>query len=246
MPNFSQQIEGVPCNGFNNTDPTSATTAILLPLGTQVAAKDGREFRWFKNGAVDTVAGSLYQAAAQLTNHQNMAVTATSIGATVVNVTPGNTAGAANLYSEGYLIVHTTPGLGYTYAVDSHAAITASTAFNVNLRADDPVQVALTTSSKVDLIPNLYQNVIVAPTSLTGGPVGWSTYIVTASFNGWLQTWGIVGGLVNGTPAVGQMIIPSASTAGAVDIASSTGPVVGWMLVTGVSGKVQPIFSFIG
>lgn len=242
MPNFSQIPLSVGTNGFNNTDSTSTNNALLLPMGFRAVAKDGRVFRWVLNGAADTVAGSLYQGAAQLTNHQNMAVTATAIGATVVNVTPGNTAAAANLYAEGYLIVHTTPGLGYCYAVDSHPAITASTAQNITLRGDDPIQVALTTSSKVDLVQNPYKSVVVCPTTLTSAVVGCSTYIITAAFNGWLQTWGVAPVLINGTPAVGNAVVSSGTTSGAADIISSTFDPIGSMLVTGVSGKCQPVF----
>jgi hypothetical protein len=51
----------------------------------------------------------------------------------------------------------------------TNAAITASTAFTLNLVVEDGVQVALTTSSKLDLQINPYKNVIQAPvTTLTG------------------------------------------------------------------------------
>lgn len=242
MANFVNDTLASGAFGFNNTDPTSTNNAILLPQGFRVKTRRGRVMRWFLNGAADTVAGSLYQAPAQIANHQNMAVTAASIGALVVNVTPGATAGAQNLYAEGQLIVHTTPGLGNIYGVSSHLAITSSTAFNVNLDPDDPIQVALTTSSKVDLVSNPYGNNIVTPTTISNVSVGVANYIVTAAFNGWLQTAGPCGVLINGTPAVGLNVIPSATTSGAVDIASSTSQVVGYMMVTGVSTKVQPVF----
>lgn len=241
MPNFSQDTLAVGAAGFNTTDPTVAGSP-LLPLGFRAKTKNGRVFRWCLCGGTSTVAGSLYQAPAQITNHQNMACTVTAIGANVVNVTPGATAGAANLYAEGSLVIHAATGIGYTYLVSSHPAITSSTAFNVTTTLEDSIQVALDATSKADLASNPWANVIVGPTTLTNVPVGVANYIITNAQNGWLQTAGPCGVLINGTPAVAQNVIPSATTAGALDIASSTAPVVGWMMVTGVSTKVQPVF----
>jgi hypothetical protein len=72
-------------------------------------------FRYCAAGASDTVAGSVYQSAAPIPNHLANTPPAVAVGATSFTYTPGNTAGAANLYAEGYLQVDTTPGNGYTY-----------------------------------------------------------------------------------------------------------------------------------
>jgi len=210
-------------------------------LGTVAKTKDGRVFRYGVAGASDTVAGSLYQSAAPLANHLANTPPAVAVGATSFTYTPGNTAGAANLYAEGYLQVDTTPGNGYTYVVDSHAAITASTAFTLNLRTTDPIQIALTTSSRVGLLVNKFKNVIVAPTTLTGRVAGVSPTVITAAQYGWFQTRGIASVLINGTPAVTAPVINSATTAGAFDVwtaaAQPTASLLGYMCQVGVSTK---------
>lgn len=217
---------------------TSSATQIHS-LGSQARTADGRLFRYAQIGAVDTVAGSIYQGAAPLPNHLANTPPAVSAGASSFSYTPGATGGAANLYAEGYLQVDTTPGNGYTYQVKGHAAITASVAFTLYLI--DKIQVALTTSSRVGLMPNGWKNVVVAPTTITAKVVGVAPCIITLAQYGWLQTYGPASVLINGTPAITAPIINSATTAGAADVwtaaAQPTSDLIGHMMQVGVSGK---------
>jgi hypothetical protein len=221
-------------------DGTFANHATQVhPLGTRARTRDGRHFRYAQIGGTDTVAGSLYQSAAPIANHLANTPPAVAIGAKSFSYTPGATAGAANLYAEGFLQVDTTPGNGYTYQVAGHAAITASTAFDLFLV--DAIQVALTTSSRVGLVHNPWKNVIVAPTTLTANVAGVAPCVVTTVQFGWLQTRGVCSALINGTPAVTAPVINSATTAGALDVwtaaAQPTSALVGHMMQVGVSGK---------
>jgi len=218
------------------------------PLGTRAMTKDGRVFRYAVAGAVDTVAGSLYQQVVVATAHLANTPPAVAIGATSFVYTPGAATGAANLYAEGYLQVDTTPGNGYTYVVAGHEAIASSTAFTLYLK--DPIQVALTTSSRVGLMPNAYKNVVVCPTAITARVAGFAPCIITATQYGWLQTRGPISALINGTPAVTSPVANSATTAGAVDVwttaaAAVTITPVGYMMQVGVSGKNNMIFATI-
>ena len=211
-------------------------------LGERVTDGFGRKFRYVKAGASALVVGNTIQGPAEIADHYGMAPTATAIGATSVTVTPGATAGAANLYSGGWLMVDTTPGLGYAYPVDSHLAITASTAFVVNLAL--PIEVALTTSSRVTLVSNPYKNVIQAPvTTLTGVVVGVAVYPIAAGEYGWVQTGGPACVLNKGTTGPGLAVVVPGTVAGGVviDGAASATPVIGMMMVTGVDAKALPI-----
>lgn len=215
-----------------------------MPLGTRGRTKDGRVFIYGQAGASDTVAGTLYQGPAPIANHLANTPPAVAIGATSFSYTPGATAGAANLYAEGFMQVDTTPGQGYTYSVSGHAAITASTAFTLYL--NDAIQVALTTSSRVGLIHNPYKNVIQIPTTSTGTVVGASTYILTATQYGWLQTWGPCSLLINGTPAVTAPAMNGATTAGSADVWTAAGQptstLIGNMMQVGVSTKYNFVY----
>lgn len=217
------------------------------PLGTRGTTADGRVFRYCQAGASDLVAGNVIQSAAPIANHlanTPPAVPITQMGQpNFFTYTPGATAGAASLYAEGYMQVDTTPGNGYTYTVQGHPAIGSSTAFTLTLLPDDPIQVALTTSSRVGLMHNPYKSVIQCPTTLTGVVVGVAPYIITAAQYGWLQTWGTASVLINGTPAVGVLVMNGATTAGSVDVITTTNlvtsNVVGRMRQVGVSTKLN-------
>lgn len=220
-------------------DNFSSSSTKLHALGTQQFTEDGRAFRYALAGAVDTVPGKLYQGAVPLANHLANTPPAVAIGDTQFEYTPGATAGAAGLYEDGYLQVDTTPGEGYTYQVLSHGAISSSTAFTLRLR--DKIQVALTTSSRVGLLPNKWKNIIVCPTTITAKVVGVPACIITAAQYGWVQERGPCSVLINGTPAVTAPVINSGTTIGAVDVwttaAQATANIVGHMMQVGVSTK---------
>lgn len=232
----SNFIEGL--SAFGQDGWTSQATQVHS-LGARAETKDGRVFHYAQAGASDTVAGNVLQSAAPIANHLANTAPAVAIGATSFAYTPGATAGAANLYAEGYLSIDTTPGNGYTYQVSGHAAITSSVAFTLNLL--DPIQVALTTSSRIGLVHNGYKNLIVNPTTATAAVAGVSPYIITAVQYGWVQTWGPASVLINGTPGVGIGVVVSATTAGAVDVAAVAAEVnvriIGHMMQVGVSTK---------
>ena len=248
MPNFTARVLGSGASGFNNTDPTAVNTAILLPLGTVVETRHGRAYRWCLAGAVDLVAGNTIQSSAIQANHLANTPPVVAVGATSFSYTPGNTAGAANLYAEGYLQVDTTPGNGYTYSIAGHAAITASTAFTLNLSPDDPIQIALTASARVGLVANPYKNVIQFPaTTPTGTLVGVATYIITTAQNGWLQTWGPCSVLQSDSTAVGLALgAPSGTVGAAVAFAAATTEYLGNAMQAVVSGKNNFVFLKLG
>lgn len=221
-------------------DTFSSSATQYHPLGTIGDTGDGRLFRYCQAGAADLVAGNVIQGAAPVTAHLANTPPAVAIGATSFTYTPGSAAGAANLYAEGFLQVDTTPGNGYTYQVSGHPAITSATAFTLTLK--DAIQVALTTSSRVGLIPNAYKNVIQCPTTNTAKVVGVAPTIITATQYGWLCSHGPTSTLINGTPAITAPVVNSGTTAGAVDkwttaAADVAVTVVGHMMQVGVSGK---------
>jgi hypothetical protein len=82
----------------------------------------------------------------------------------------------------------------------------------------DAIQVAVTTggSSKIDIVPNPYSQLIVAPTSDTGAVMGLTSLNMSANNFGWIQTKGAAAVLSQGAVVVGHAVARSASTAGAV------------------------------
>jgi hypothetical protein len=220
-------------------------TTQLHPLGTRFQTRDGRTFRYVKAGASALVVGNVIQAPAQITTHDQLTPAAAAIGASqIVPTLDATNAVVENQYAEGWAVIDTTPGLGYAYPIASHLAAAASAAVTLNLHADAKVQVALTTDSRVTLVPNPFKGVIQSPvTTLTGAVVGVAVAPIAASNFGWIQVSGPGAVLIAGTPGVGLAVVVPATAAGAVvvDGAAAATKVIGSMMVTGVDGKVLPV-----
>lgn len=239
-------------------DIYASSVTQVHPLGEKIFSPDGRAFRYAyvqpsSGGATGQptgatlVTGNVLQAPAQIANH--LALTPTqvqAIGDTQVTVTLGATAAYANQYANGYVIVSTTPGNGYAYLVKSHPA--AASAATLTLTLSDPFQIAITTSSRIDLQQNIYSGVIQAPvTTATGATVGVANFPIPATATtgayGWIQVFGMSATLITGTPAVGNTVVGgNTAAAGAAAISSGTLTPIGYMLSTGVSGKNNAVF----
>lgn len=248
-------LTGDDAAGQDSWNTNVITTTQRHPLGTIAITKDGRVFRYASAGAADLVPGNIVQSAAPIAAHLALTSAVQAIGdgfPVPIAVTPGATAGAANLYAEGTLCVDTTPNNGYQYLISGHAAITASTLFNLYLAIEDRVQVtAWSTSTRYGLHHNPYKTVIQTPTTATALVVGGVVAIITANTVaenfGWLQTRGPFPALINGTPAVTSPVANSGTTAGAVDVwttaaAAVTVTPVGRMMQVGVSTKNNSVF----
>jgi hypothetical protein len=196
-----------------------------------------------------TVAGTLYQDAALIANHQGLtttAFTAYSANGNVpaqVTVTLGATAVTANQYQGGYAYVKSGAGIGQMLRIASHPAANASA--NLTITLEDAPGVALTTGSVISLVPAHGSNIIIAPTTRTNVLAGIALYAIPASSYGFLVTKGLSPVVCDTTaPGVGVAITASAATAGAVGQLSVTGSgtlvsgnVLGYMAIAGTSGN---------
>jgi hypothetical protein len=209
-------LTGIPV--IYGIDPYTQSSIQEHNLGAVGFSSDGRKFRYVKFGGT-LIAGNLLQAPAENTGEQGLAVAAAAaIDALNVSVTCGGTV-AANLFADGYLVVTTTDGNGIYYKIKSHPALASATAATFELY--DPLVVALTTSSKVDLVMNPYKNVIQNPTSASAAPVGVAVIAGTSAYYGWIQTGGPACVLAQGTLTVGAPCVASNATAGAIEVAAN-------------------------
>lgn len=191
----------------------SSSSNQLHTLGELMVTPDGRKFRYARAGASALVPGTLVQAPAQTTGVQDLTPTATAIGALEITTSSTVTV-TANQFAGGYVLVTVTPGQGYQYRIKSHPAATSAA---VTLTLEDPIQVALTTSSRIDLVANPYNGVIINPSTATSSPVGVAVFPIAASGFGWVQTGGPANILADGAITVGINVIASNATAGAVE-----------------------------
>ncbi len=249
MSRITQKGQGGPlalvANGLFQTS-TDASLATLV--GTRWDLSDGREVILASVAAGTTVAsGKLYQDPAEITTHQNMAVTAYQAYSANGNVPPkvtctlGNTnAVVANQYAGGLLIVNDAVGEGQSLRIASHPAAAADASLVVTL--EDGPNTALTTASEVSLIPPHGKGVIITPTAVTGAVVGVALCPVAASTYGYFVSKGAVACLGDGTITVGSAVSPSNAVAGAVENGVIAQGFVGNAIQTGVDTEYRAIF----
>jgi hypothetical protein len=199
-------------------DPFHTSTTQLHALGQKAEAADGRIFRYGYAGSGGATLGYFAVMPDLDTTQITAAVTATAaIGATSISFTNPATTATENQYAEGYAIISYGTGLGQTLKIKSHAALTSGGASTLYL--EDPLIVALDTTSKLDLIANPYKGVIMVTTdAATAIPAGVPLKTIAASSYGWLQTRGVVSLAADATLAVGYEIQGDVNDAGKADV----------------------------
>lgn len=188
-------------------------------LGELMVTPDGRRFRYVKVGsAAALVLGDLLQGPAEATGNQSRIVAAAAVGDLTITTTDTVTV-TANEYAGGYVVVtgEASTGRGQILRIKSHPAATAAV---VTLTLEDPVTVALTATSQVDLVKNPFNGVIQMPGTRSGTPVGVAINEITASQYGWIQVGGPACVLVNGGVTVGSAVV-AADNAGAVEVGAN-------------------------
>lgn len=219
----------------------------LHVLGTYMETADGRGYRYAKIGATATVAGKVYQGPAlDATNMQpsgGLATAAAAIGATEITTTDTVTL-AANLLAGGYLSVVVTPGQGYTYRIKGN---TAATAAAVTFYLEDPVQIALTTSSNIIVAKHPYDGLVIEPGTPTARIAGVPNAIITAAYYGWVQTRGACAVLFVGTGVAGKVVGSlSGGTSGSMAPAIAATNIGGEHMATGITTEYSLVYLTIG
>jgi hypothetical protein len=224
-----------------DVDPYTDSVYQMHPLGALAVTDDGRKFRYVKAVAA-TVAGKCYGSAGQDSQFQSMTPTApAAIGATSVSVTNGTTTVAANDFNEGYLVTSYSTGYGQTAKILSHSTGASGATITYNL--DRPLETALTVAaSKVTVIKNPFDDVIVQATTPVAPAVGIAPCVIATGYYGWIQTGGPIGALWDASVAAVDTlgVSPSTTTAGCVTV-SSTG-----YMVMGYSMQVVPVSAYMG
>lgn len=234
--------------GFPSTagaDLYSDSATQLMPLGAYMETSDGRGFRYCKVGATATVAGKVYQSKAlDATNDQpsgGLGVSAAvAIGGTEIT-TSTSTTWTVNEHAGGYISVNVTPGEGQLYRIKSNTATSAATGGVIVL--EDPLRVALTTSSKFIIVQHPYNGVVIEPGTPTGKIVGVAHCVITAGQYGWLQTKGVASVLFTGTGVAGKVVGSlSGGTSGSMAPAIAATNIGGEHLATGITGEYALIY----
>lgn len=229
----------------NGAFQTSTDSSLATLVGTRWDLSDGREVMLVRAGDA-VAAGKLYQDAAIVPNHQNLAVTAYTAYSNngnvpaKVTVTLGATAATANQYAGGFVVVNDVTGEGQTLRIASHPA--ADSAASLAITLEDGATVALTTSSEVCLIPPHGKDIIIFPTTDTGAVAGVGLYTIAAASYGFVTTKGLTSCLADQPITVGASLSPSGSVAGAVKIGVLADGLIGNANQAGVDTEYRSVF----
>lgn len=236
----------------NGQFQSSTDINLATLVGTRWDLSDGREVILVSNSAASaTTVGQLYQDAAIVPNHQNIAVSSFTaysnngnVPASLV-VTLGNTLITANQYQGGFVVVNDVTGEGQTLRIASHGAAAASGTVSIVL--EDGPNTALTSSSEVCLIPAHGANVVPFPIVATGAAVGIGLYPIPAASTsapsfGFMTSKGITSALSDAAVApVGAGISQSVTIVGAVTLSNGTNAVIGYANQTAVSTEHRSV-----
>jgi hypothetical protein len=214
-------------------------------IGTRMQLADGRVFYYALSGGTCTMGKPQVKTiTATPANYLNMAVTAAaSVGDKKVSITNGGDAIVANQFAGGFLGLYTS---GEQYKVKSHLA--AAGGAGVDIKLYDPLRVAMTTASKVNLSGSLYWKVK-DYSAITDFIVGVPPVTITSAYYGWLQTWGPCNMLFSAAVDNGEMVGLTAAGAGGIKWATAAGavlhttPIIGTGYSrTSVATKYSPMF----
>jgi hypothetical protein len=244
-------ISGPSTSGAIDLYTSTATPGVGMSVGQIVEGRNGKKFAYVLNGAANLVVGNLLQSSAEDTTYENMAVgTAAASGDKVLQVTNGTATITDEQFRGGSLTIYTagTIGIGDEYTIMGVTG-TLTTGGALYVLLDRPLRAAVTTSAKVNMKRSPYSGVIQFPaTTQTGIPVGFAIYPITANQYGWIQTWGEVGALSDGsTFAVGSEVGTPSGTAGAVTVyaAGTTHSKVGMVQQAAASGHGISVYAQI-
>jgi hypothetical protein len=207
--------------------PFQQSSTQLIELGAKYAQDStGRVWHYCQAGAATLARGKYNVSATQDAQRVNLSFSvAPAIGDYIVSVTIGTGAATANDYKDGWLVVQDGTGEGRAYPIEGHDAITASTAGKFLLK--EPIDTAGALSeTNVDLIKNLYDDIVISVADQADSPVGVCNVALTATYYGWVQTYGACSVLMEETIAAGAAIAPGETTVGSVQTNDGAGEAV--------------------
>ena len=201
---------------YGTANPYAESATALFPLGYKMIYGNNI-YRYVGIGGTAVTAGKLLQQPAVVSDHANMAATATvAAGETAISVETGGTDITLNQYAGGYLWVNDVNGEGQMLRVKSNPAHDHSADPSIVITCYDALATALTTNSQLTLLADPSNDLIVAPATETGALMGATVIDLTADYFGWAVISGPAALLTVGTLVVGNAAVRSGGTAGGV------------------------------
>jgi hypothetical protein len=218
---------------YGTVDPFTSGTSQLFPLGSRLLYGNTVYGRL---AAAAVTAGKCVTHAASIAHHFDLTPTAgVAAGETAISVETAGTDITLNQYANGYLYVNDAAGEGQMLRIKSNPAHDHSADPSIVITCYDDLATAITTSSRITLIPDPRSAQIVQAATTTGATLGVTVVDMAASAYGWFSVSGPATVLTSGTLVVGNHAVPLGAAGAVGPAAGDVIQVIGTVMIVNVT-----------
>ena len=220
---------------YGTVDPFTSGLSQLFPLGSRLLYGN-TVYAYGRLAATAVTAGKCVTHAASIAHHFDLTPTAgVAAGETAISVETAGTDITANQYKDGYLYVNDAAGEGQMLRIKSNPAHDHSADPSIIITCYDDLATAITTSSRITLIPDPRSAQIVQAATTTGATLGVTVVDMAASAYGWFSVSGPATILTSGTLVVGNHAVPLGAPGAVGPAAGDVIQVIGTVMIVNVT-----------
>ena len=220
---------------YNTVDPFTSGLTELFPLGSRLLYGN-TVYAYGRLAATAVTAGKCVTHAASIAHHFDLTPTAgVAAGETAISVETAGTDITLNQYANGYLYVNDAAGEGQMLRIKSNPAHDHSSDPSIVITCYDDLATAITTSSRITLIPDPRSGQIVQAATTTGATLGVTVVDMAASAYGWFAVSGPQAVLTSGTLVVGNHAVPLGAAGAVGPAAGDVIQVIGTVMIVNVT-----------
>jgi hypothetical protein len=220
---------------YGTVDPFTSGLSQLFPLGSRLLYGN-TVYSYGRLAAAAVTAGKCVTHAASIADHFDLTPTAgVAAGETAISVETAGTDITLNQYAGGYLYINDAAGEGQMLRIQSNPAHDHSADPSIVITCYDDLATAITTSSRVTLIPDPRSGQIVQAATTTGATLGVTVVDMAASAYGWFAVSGPQAVLTSGTLVVGNHAVPLGAAGAVGPAAGDVIQVIGTVMIVNVT-----------
>tara|TARA_R110002073_G_scaffold99921_2_gene227868 strand:- start:1644 stop:2549 length:906 start_codon:yes stop_codon:yes gene_type:complete len=220
---------------YGTVDPYTSGASQLFPLGSRLLYGN-TVYSYGKMGAGAVTAGKCVTHAASIADHFDLTPTAgVAAGETAISVETAGTDITLNQYANGYLYVNDAAGEGQMLRIKSNPAHDHSEDPSIVITCYDDLATAITTSSRITLIPDPRSALIGQAATTTGATMGVTVVDMAATHFGWFAVSGPATVLTSGTLVVGNHAVPLGAVGAVGPAAGDVIQVIGTVMIVNVT-----------
>ena len=220
---------------YGTVDPFTSGLTQLFPLGSRLLYGN-TVYAYGRLAAVAVTAGKCVTHAASIAHHFDLTPTAgVAAGETAISVETAGTDITLNQYANGYLYVNDAAGEGQMLRIKSNPAHDHSADPSIVITCYDDLATAITTSSRITLIPDPRSALIGQAATTTGATMGVTVVDMAASAYGWFAVSGPATVLTSGTLVVGNHAVPLGAVGAVGPAAGDVIQVIGTVMIVNVT-----------